>query len=313
MIKAKAFAKFNLNLHIIPDMEYKKRTGYFPVHFINCELNLHDELWFYELKNHIDLICDNKELSNKENLVYKTAVLLKNVVKDNTLGAKITLKKNIPIKAGLGGGSSNAAVTLHCLMKLWHIVLDKDQIHSLNEQIGTDTHYCYTGGVCDVTEKGEKNKCIYEKNNKCFYDNKLCNAMHNSNQTCIRSRIPRLWIVLIIPEKQKPSTAWMYSHLNHKVIGKHIALCDELKRAIYQKDKKQIIKATFNDFEYLVREKKGKMLELENKLIKMEADKVFIAGSGPTIVGLFISKKKSLNAYKHLKKIYHNIIWTHTK
>jgi len=313
MIKAKAYAKFNLNLHILPDINYKKRTGYYPIHCINCELDLHDELYFEKQKNVIDFICDNKDLSNKQNLVYKTAILLKNTVKNDTLGAKITLKKNIPVKAGLGGGSSDAAVTLYNLIKLWKLKLSCNQIQSLNKQIGSDTAYCYKGGVCEVTGQGSENTCVYLKNNKCIFHQKQCFAVHNCDKVCKLSRVPCLWVVLIVPEKQKRSTAWMYANLDITTIGKHVSLSDKLKQALNHKDRKGIIKSMFNDFEHMVRDKNDEVFELQTQLDKMKADRVFIAGSGLTVVGLFISRKESLKVFHQLKKMYNHVIWTRTK
>ena len=66
MIKAKAYAKLNLNLHVLPDQEYKQKTGYYPIRFINCNLELHDELYFEEQKRTIDFTCDDR--LKKENL-----------------------------------------------------------------------------------------------------------------------------------------------------------------------------------------------------------------------------------------------------
>jgi 4-diphosphocytidyl-2-C-methyl-D-erythritol kinase len=115
MIKKKAFAKLNLNLHVIPQ---KNSNGYHPVRFINTQLTLHDELLFEPIQNGIEVICSHKEMPKQEdNLVYKAALLLQEMDPQKR-GIKITIRKNIPIKAGLGGGSSDAAVTVHALSKL---------------------------------------------------------------------------------------------------------------------------------------------------------------------------------------------------
>jgi len=310
MIKAKAFAKLNLNLHLFPE---KDEYGFYPVKFVNCELNLHDELYFEKQKNKIDLICDNKKLSNKNNLVYKTALLLKKVVKDKSLGVKITLKKNIPIKAGLGGGSSDAAVTLRNLIKLWKIKLNKAQVQNINKQIGSDVAFCYKGGVCSVTNQGSKNVCVYSINNNCLFSQEQCFAIHSCDQACKLSRVPRLWVVLIVPEKQKKSTEWMYKNVNQTVIGNNLGKYAKLIEGMKEKNKDKIFANLHNDFEDIVRQNNKEMLELEKQLDDMDADKVFIAGSGLTVVGLYKSKKKSLTVFRQLKIKYKNVIWTYTR
>ncbi|OGK63083.1 hypothetical protein A2334_00400 [Candidatus Roizmanbacteria bacterium RIFOXYB2_FULL_38_10] len=313
MIKAKAYAKLNLNLHVLPDQEYKQKTGYYPIRFINCNLELHDELYFEEQKRTIDFTCDDKELSNGDNFVYKTAFFLKSLINEKERGIRILLKKHIPVKAGLGGGSSDAATTLYYLSRLWNIKLNQNQIHFLLEKIGTDTFYSYKEGVCEVGGYGTENTCIFKVNKNCFFHKRKCLSVNNTDKTCKLSQIPRIWMILVNPEKQKQSTAWMYHNLNLSKIGKNLAMYDALKQAIHKKNKGKIVKSVFNDFEQLVKEGDEETLEIEKRLYNMGADKVFIAGSGPTIVGLYLSKKKSLEASQYLKIKYKQTIWTHTR
>ena len=187
MIKEKAYAKLNLNLHIIPQ---PLKNGLYPVKFINCQINLFDELLFKPIKKKIEGVAE-------DNLVYKAAVLLKKLINGKSLGVRIYLKKNIPIKVGLGGGSSDAAATIIGLAKLWKIKLNQAKLNYLADKLGKDVFYCLKGGVCEVLSDGS--------------------VIHD-----LRLTLPKLFLVIVIPDKEKPSTAWMYQNLDKELIGKNL-------------------------------------------------------------------------------------------
>ena len=146
MIKEKAWAKLNLNLHLIPK---RLKNDLYPVRFINCQINLFDELSFETIKKKIEGIAE-------DNLIYQAAILLKKLVRNQDLGARIYLKKNIPIKAGLAGGSSDAAAAIKGLAKLWKIKLSQSQLNYLADKLGKDVHYCLQGGLCQIEGDGSK-------------------------------------------------------------------------------------------------------------------------------------------------------------
>ncbi len=94
MIKKKAFAKLNLNLHVLSQ---RNSNGYHMVRFINTQLALHDELLFEPARHGIRIICDHQEMPQQEdNLVYKAALLMQEMDPQKQ-GIRITIKKNIPI------------------------------------------------------------------------------------------------------------------------------------------------------------------------------------------------------------------------
>ena len=152
-LTVKAPAKLNLHLQVL-----RKREDEF--HNIASALqliNLFDELTFIRREKEIELV----EYPNpiKANLVYQAAHSLKK--KTNTpYGAKITLKKNIPIQKGLGGGSSDAAATLIALNKLWRLNLTKDQLAKIALELGSDVPFFVYGQSAWVEGKGELIKKI---------------------------------------------------------------------------------------------------------------------------------------------------------
>lgn len=278
MIKAKAFAKLNLNLHVLP---YNFNKGYHQIKFINCQINLFDELLFKPIKKKIEGIAE-------DNLIYKAAILLKKLAKNQDLGARIYLKKNIPIKAGLAGGSSDAAVTIIKLAKLWKIKLNKLQSDYLADKLGKDVYYCLQGGLCQIEGDG-------------------------SQVIPLSPKLPKFWLVIITPEEKKPSTKWMYDNLDISNIGKNLSKLEGIKQAIRFKDKKNILENLYNDFESLAINCYPKITIIKNDLINSGALNTLLSGSGFSTVGFYNTKNKAVNAFKYLKVKYKNIFYVSTK
>ena len=288
MIKVKAYAKLNLNLHILPDLKYKKETGYYPVRFINCELDLHDDLLIDDKKREITFTCNNKELSNHDNLVYKAAYLLKQEINNPSLGAKIILKKQIPVKAGLGGGSSDAAATIKALLTLWKVNISAVRISKIIQLLGSDVFYSMQGGLCKIDGKGE-----------------LVRKLTN--------HLPRLWLVLISPDIFKPSTSWMYGQINIDTIGANLNKYKQLKQAMVNSKKAEIFYSLHNDFEDIIEKQYLTVKKIKKDLSASGSVKELIAGSGLTVVGFYPSKQMALKGLQKLEVKYKNIICTHTR
>ena len=149
----KSPAKINLHLEVLG----KRKDGYHELSMIMQSIDLSD---FIEMEfNHfgkLNLDSNSNELSsNKDNLIIKTANILKSQFPNKILGANIFLKKNIPIGAGLAGGSSNAAATLIGLNKLWELGLSKNSLHQLASQIGSDVPFFIEGGTQYCFGRGE--------------------------------------------------------------------------------------------------------------------------------------------------------------
>ncbi|PIY69526.1 4-(cytidine 5'-diphospho)-2-C-methyl-D-erythritol kinase [Candidatus Roizmanbacteria bacterium CG_4_10_14_0_8_um_filter_39_9] len=287
MIKEKAFAKLNLNLHILANPSYKKKTGYFQIHFINSELNLYDELTFEAQPKKISLICNVKELQTKENLVYRAASLLKKEIGNSQLGVKITLLKKIPVCAGLGGGSSDAAMTLRSLLQLWN-VKKKATMNKICSSLGSDVFYSMRGGLCEITGIGNKVKSIQHKPFS-------------------------LWAVLVTPAVQKPSTSWMYSHLHIDKIGNHVYKLRNMKKALLNGDKNIFLNSIYNDFDTTIEHLFPEVRSIKNSLHKNGALAEYVAGSGLTVVGIYDTEKLALMAFNNLQVQYKTLVWTNIK
>lgn len=140
-LKLKAAAKINLGLSILGRLP----NGWHDVKTIYTQIDLFDLIELENLKE------KKIDFPDKTNLVYKAAELL---IKDQ--GVRITLKKNIPIGSGLGGGSSDAAQVLLGLNKLWQLDLSQKELINLGKKLGSDVAYFIVGGTKLETQGGDK-------------------------------------------------------------------------------------------------------------------------------------------------------------
>ena len=285
MIKENAWAKLNLNLHLLPQ---KLKNGFYPVKFINCQIDLNDKLLFEEKDKDIEIVCQHPQIPQQNNLVYKAAFLLKQIVQKPKLGAKITLRKNIPVKSGLGGGSSDAAATIKGLCRLWQTHLTEQDKHLLAGKLGKDVFYCLKGGLCEINSDGS---CVFS----------------------LPFNLPTFWLLIIVPRQEKPSTEWMYKHLEQNKIGENLAKLAKIKKGIKTKNKSEILNNLFNDFETLAASFYPVVKKMKEDLEKAGAAKTLLAGSGLSVVGFYETEEQALKAKEELVKIYPQIIYAKTK
>ena len=150
MITMRAHAKINLTLEVLG----KRDDGYHDIASILQTVSLHDILTFEE-SDGITLDCDRPELTTPDNLVLQAAHLLRDYAGVSS-GAAIHLDKKIPVAAGLGGGSSDAASTLLALNRLWGLELTNTDLLPLAAQIGSDVPFFLYGGTGRVFGRGER-------------------------------------------------------------------------------------------------------------------------------------------------------------
>ena len=150
---AEANAKINLHLEVLGN----RSDGFHELAMVMQSINLSDQLKMIKrADNNINLKSNNNEISNGEdNLIIKAAKLLRNKVRNNELGVDIVLEKNIPIGAGLAGGSTDAAATLVGLNKLWKLNLKTEELEDLSKEIGSDIPFCISGGRQICFGRGE--------------------------------------------------------------------------------------------------------------------------------------------------------------
>ena len=263
-------AKINLGLSILG----KLTSGYHEVKFIFSQVSLFDRIQLKEIPtNEIKIICNDKQVpTDKINTVYKAALLLKKIVKTKK-GIEIKIDKQIPVAAGLGGGSSDAAQTLIGLNKLWNVGLNTTDLVKVGLKIGVDVCYQLVGGTKLATHLGEKLKPL--------------------------PKLPKIYLVLSNPNIEV-STKWAYTNVDYSQIGKN--QLDNLIKAVKDKDLKQIAKNLHNDFEFWVPNLVPAILKIKAKMLEDGAIGAIMSGSGPTVFGLCENQATALKVYNNLKK-----------
>jgi len=151
-IEVEAPAKLNLFLEV----REKRSDGYHEIETLAVEIGLSDLLSFQQsATGSVSLVCDDPSLScAADNLVIKAAERLREEV-GCTAGASIALKKRIPVQAGLGGGSSDAAATLVGLNRLWSLGLSDSDLASLGAELGSDVPFFFGGPAAICRGRGE--------------------------------------------------------------------------------------------------------------------------------------------------------------
>lgn len=149
MIVEHAYAKLNLTLEVIR----KRADGYHDLATILQTVDLHDTLEFSE-GDGIEFECSDASIGGDDNLVVHSAELLRKIAGDGR-GVRISLRKRIPVAAGLGGGSADAAATLRGLNRLWELGLAESELVEIGAEIGSDVPFLVSGGTALASGRGE--------------------------------------------------------------------------------------------------------------------------------------------------------------
>lgn len=147
-----SFAKINWTLEILG----KRPDGYHELRTLLQTVSVADELTFELAGQGIEIHCDHPDVPCDEtNLVHRAATLLDEFTGAGK-GVRITINKQLPVAAGIGGGSSNAAVTLIALQKLWNVPIAPRDLFSLGAKLGADVPFFFIGGTCLGVGRGDE-------------------------------------------------------------------------------------------------------------------------------------------------------------
>ncbi|HKJ69879.1 MAG TPA: 4-(cytidine 5'-diphospho)-2-C-methyl-D-erythritol kinase [bacterium] len=245
-------AKINLGLRIVG----RRPDGYHLIDTIFQEIDFSDVLTFSHKKGTgVELQCDDPALPVDEtNLCVRAYHLLAQQFPEMG-AARISLDKRIPVGAGLGGGSSNAATTLLGLSKLLDLPVTETLLTTLAQKLGADVPFFLYGGIARGTGIGEE-------------------------ITPLPAALDRP-IVLVIPEI-RISTRWAYENVRYTLTK----IVDENKFKGFFDNWEEDRRFT-NVFEPLIVEQYSKIGEVRNRLLHLQADYVSLSGSGSAIFGIF--------------------------
>lgn len=281
MIKKRAYAKINLSLDVIGKLE----NGYHEVCMVMQTVGLFDELSFDitdvndRIPDRIQIIIDSeKEITadNKDNLVYKAANMLLPYIPEDK-GVRITLKKNIPVAAGMAGGSTDAAATFRGIRELFGLELSDSELCDMGVKIGADIPYCIMGGTMIAEGIGEK-----------------------------LTELPRIKGINLVVAKPEAgvSTKYVYEHLDalenppHPDTASLITIIKEKKEAVTAQD---LSAHLGNILEEVTIPACPEIRRIKDSLIKYGALGALMSGSGPTVFAVFESREKAERAAEMLK------------
>ena len=255
-LKFKTPAKINLGLHI-----HKKRDdGFHELESLFQMVSWYDEVELEETLENVELFCDTPGIPNDEtNLVVKAARLLQNRCPGKCGGVKITLKKNIPSGAGLGGGSGNAAGVLLALNILWNLKIPRDDLISMASELGSDVPFFLMSPCAIGAGKGEILQPVES---------------------------PISFYILMIYPGFPISTPWVYGNLKLKLTKSENNI-SILKNFIMRSEFAQLGAALYNDLEPVVFKRYPEILEIKDELLNSGAEGALLSGSGSTVFGIF--------------------------
>lgn len=264
-----SFAKINWFLRVMG----KRSDNFHELCTVFQTISLCDNLTFAE-NDEIVLTCDNEKIPTDENnLIIKAALTLKRKLNIKS-GAKIHLDKNIPAPGGLGGGSSNAAVTLFGLIKLWQLEINFDEILKIAKDLGSDVPFFLYGGTALGTGRGTEVSPIDDITEKNL---------------------------LIVTPQSDVSTAEAFSRLRLS------DLTNDASKSILQicrfeaqtLDLRQTM--LVNDFEKSVFEIEPEIERVKSKLLELNAKRALLSGSGASVYAIFDNRRILQIAFEVLK------------
>ncbi len=261
VITEKAPAKINLGLDVVR----KLSDGYHELSMVMVSIDLSDYVTVTKISENQVIVESNshKMPLNAKNDVYKVAVLIKEKYAINS-GVKIELQKSIPICAGLGGGSSDAAATIRALNNLWDLKLSIEEMIAIGFEVGSDVPYCISAGCALISGRGEVVECIE----------------YNLSS----------WIVLVKPDFGI-STRKIFKEIDCNTISR--VDINSLKQAIQDGDYQEMLKFMGNSLEDITIAKKPFIQKIKDRMLKCGADVAQMTGSGPTVFALCQSEKRA--------------------
>jgi len=270
-IDCKAYAKINLGLDVVR----KREDGYHEVKMVMQNVGLYDELSFRKTNAGICLSTNLNYLPNNEsNLVYKAIKLIKDEY-NISVGISARLKKNIPVAAGMAGGSTDCAATLKAMNKLFNLNISEEKLMEYGKRLGADIPYCIMGGIALSEGIGE-----------------ILTPL---------PKAPQCHVVVVKPNISV-STKYVYENLQLDKIQKHPNI-DKVVEAIKNDDLYSMADNIENILETVTINKHKIISTIKEELTKDGAIKALMSGSGPTVFALFDNEDKAKKALDNINKM----------
>lgn len=276
----RAYAKINISLDVVG----KREDGYHLLKMIMQNIDLFDEINIDPIASGIKLGCNKVYIPiDNRNLAYKAAELFINEYNLNT-GVEMYIKKNIPVCAGLAGGSTDAAGVLRGMRDIYKPDISDKELMKLALKIGADVPYCIFGKTALCEGIGEVITRISPFNNK---------------------------ILVLVKPAFGVSTKEVYSNLDISKIINHPRTMDLIK-AIEENDLNFVSNNLKNVLENVTVRKYKIIAEIKRQMLQAGALGALMSGSGPTVFALFDNMLVAQNCYDLMKKKFKEVYITRT-
>lgn len=276
----KAYGKINISLDVVG----KREDGYHLLKMIMQNVDLYDSLSFQKCNKGINISCNKPYIpTDEKNLVYKATQLFMDTY-DIHEGINIYLKKNIPVAAGMAGGSADAAAVFKALTKIFNIDVDDDELMKLGVKIGADVPYCIIGGTALCEGIGEIITPLKPFKNQ---------------------------ILVLVKPNFGVSTKEVFKNLDVSKIFKHPDTGAIIK-AMEEDKLEDVCNGMRNLLENVTLRKYPVLKRIKEDMIKMGAMGAMMSGSGPTIFAFFDDMLKAQRCYDKFKIQYKEVYLTRT-
>lgn len=253
-LRLNAYAKINLTLDVLGD----RPDGYHDIETVMHTVELHDSIILREDGEGIVLRCSSPDVPPEtQNIVHRAAHLLRETF-HIARGIEIELTKRIPVASGLGGGSSDAAVTLLGLAQMWKLRVDNRQLMELGSKIGSDVPFFLIGGAALAVGRGERVRML--------------------------PPLPTTWVVIAWPKVQVTSE-WAYKALDHGSVRKRPNTAGVV-RALEGEDARGVGQLLCNVFEEVVVEHHPVVARIRDRMASHRPLGLSLSGTGPSFFAM---------------------------
>ena len=279
-MKIKAYGKVNISLDVVG----KREDGYHLLSMIMQNIDLYDEIEVEKQECGIILECNKSYVPvDNRNLAYKAAEIFKERY-DIVDGVKINIEKNIPVSAGLAGGSTDAAAVLKVMNKLFNVNATEEELMELGLKLGADIPYCIHGGTALCEGIGEIITPI-----KPFRDK----------------------IVVLVKPAFGVSTKEVYKNFNLEKVKQHPKTA-EIINAIENDDLNFVASNMKNLLENVTLRKHKILIKIKEEMNACGAINSMMSGSGPTVFAFFDDMLKAQRCFEKMKRKYSDVFITRT-
>ena len=270
-MKKKSYAKINLILDVIE----KRQDGYHNIDGIMQMIDLYDEVEV-KISDKFEITSNSKDIHlDEKNLVYKVYKALKEKYKFNERFS-ILIEKNIPVSAGIAGGSTNSAVVIEMIDEILGLNMSLDDKKQIGKSVGADIPYLLVGKTARTRGIGDELEIL--------------DSLPTTD-------------ILIVNNGVEIATPYVYSNI---VPSGNSDRIDKLINVYKNKNYDEFFKGLYNVMEKVSISYCPEIQNIKDKMYEFNCIKSLMSGSGPTVFGIFNDDKDIKKAYDYFKKIYKN-------